>query len=85
MPSDEKVPIKRKIRCPKCGEAPDTLQEVWRGHVIDFSYDGESVDKEGYTGTGEPFKVVAVCGCGHIWALRGITQITDLYKHRLDK
>lgn len=72
-------PIKtRKIRCPRCSGVPSELIERWGGFTTTFDYDGERRSAEGYHSEGDPQAVHARCVCGHRWAIRGVTQITDL-------
>lgn len=68
----------RLRRCPRCGALPASYIEVWDGHGIHFdAEDGIPVDV-GYLFEGNPSHVIALCGCGHRWQLRGIRQITEL-------
>lgn len=68
-----------KRRCPKCGELPFYLNEVWNNNGLQFDVDKNgNISKEGILTTGDPVKVVAHCICGHHWRLRNILQITDL-------
>ena len=68
-------------KCPKCGHIPLFYIEVWENHTIKFEAFGDGTpEPEGYLEMGDPFKVVAHCGCGHSWTLRGVAQITELRK-----
>jgi hypothetical protein len=72
------VQIRRGIVCPKCRKEPIQLVEHWTGHIIEFSVKNGMVDQEGNKEMGDPDHVVAVCGCGHTWRVRGISQITEI-------
>lgn len=76
------VRMKRRVRCGKCGQPPYVLIETWNGHGLHFDYDGQQRSAEGICMTGDPAGVIARCECGHSWALRGITQITDLDRNK---
>lgn len=66
-------------KCPKCGLTPLFYTEVWKDFTIQFAAlkDG-TPEQEGWMEMGEPWKVLARCGCGHVWTLKGIGQITHL-------
>ncbi|MDR2782553.1 MAG: hypothetical protein LBB48_01690 [Treponema sp.] len=67
----------KKIKCSKCGGAPSFYKEIWSGAVMMF--DAETFESYGNEDYGDPYCVQAICGkCGHIWRIRGITQITDI-------
>lgn len=69
----------RKIRCPKCGEPPSCFDEMWVDHGIRFDVDGDMRCASGDMFEGSPVRVIAECsGCRNRWALRGVTQITEL-------
>ena len=69
----------RKIRCPKCGSRPDHYREFYSkmGTEFDARSDG-TPEPVGFHFEGLPRSVLAVCGQGHHWRLRGVSQITDL-------
>ena len=71
-------------KCPLCHSLIDQFQEMWRDADIFFE-----TDKDGYPneqkgileGRREPYAVYGICReCRYRWKLRGVTQITDLYK-----
>lgn len=66
-------------RCPRCRNLPSVYIEMWAGHTIEFDADENGrPEAEGYLREGEPHHVEARCRCGHMWRLRGVTQITEL-------
>ena len=72
-------PRKPGCRCPKCRSRPFQYIELWKDHSIEFQADENgNPEAEGNLRTGDPYKVVAECSCGHIWTLKNITQISDI-------
>lgn len=69
----------RKVKCPKCRSTrPESYTEMWTDHGISFDAMDGVPSEEGWMQEGNPSYVVAHCGCGHIWRLKGISQITEL-------
>lgn len=63
---------------PEVRRQPCNLMEYWTDHQICFELEGSRRGKEGILEPGRPVRVEAECGCGHIWRLRCVQQITDL-------
>ena len=61
------------------GSRPDHYREFYSktGTEFDARPDG-TPEPVGYHFEGLPCSVLAVCGQGHYWRLRGVSQITDL-------
>lgn len=71
-----------KLRnCPKCNKPVIRYIEIWIGHSVEFCLN-ESINGEfphGNLEPGDPDHVEGHCdNCGHIWRLRGVSQISDL-------
>lgn len=71
--------LEKPIKCPKCYQSPTGYDEIWAGHWIQFGADASGAPSaKGELMEGQPVGVKAVCGCGHVWRLRGVTCVTDL-------
>ena len=70
--------MKKLRKCPKCRRLPIIYLEMWAGHSIEFAAVDGVPEKEGNLEAGSPTHVIAECGCGHMWRLRGVLQITDV-------
>lgn len=70
------IPTK-KYKCPKCRkENVEYFRELWSGSTIEFAVSNGMRESDGeLSQTGDPYKVVAMCGCGHEWVLRKVIQI----------
>jgi hypothetical protein len=67
-------------QCPKCRSKKIEIREHWT-YFLTWTPDAEGkYEKEGWSESGEPFKVTAEClDCHHRWTLRGVTQIQDYF------
>lgn len=72
-------PAYTKTRCPRCDSQSLTLQEYWNTSiewtVTNGWLDRANGNMDSGGGGGEPFKVVAICTCGHQWTVRKAHQI----------
>lgn len=66
--------------CPKCGSTPKMYTEIWEGSCIEFPIKEGHIAEVGYLNvdSGQPYKVIAECQCGHIWTLRGVWTVSQL-------
>lgn len=70
------------IKCPKCRAKGSSvaLNELWNGGGLHFDQnDDGSISDKGIVSEGGPVGVEGIClSCGHIWKIRGVSQITEL-------
>lgn len=76
--------MRTQITCPKCKNTPTYLMEVWNNGTIIFDTDENGL-WDGNDGIIEPPSTIShvegFCSyCGHLWRLRGVTQIIDIKK-----
>ncbi len=75
--------VESKVKCPKCKSGNNiTLSEFWRESSITWQQvDGKFDRNDGNVNPdGDPYKVEALCRCGHHWRVKGAIQITDVIK-----
>ncbi len=73
--------VKSKIKCPKCKSDSLILIELWKGHSISWDQvGGWFIKPEGILEPGDPYSVEAKCICGHMWKIRGVSQIDQIIK-----
>jgi hypothetical protein len=73
--------VECKIKCPKCRSKDIYLEEIWKGHSIQWDVvDGKFDRDDGVLEPGDPWKVYGECKkCNHIWRIRNANQINDTY------
>lgn len=78
---DDAIPLRRRLRCSKCGKAPRSICEFTSvATEFDVLDDGRSRGAIGYHETGDITGAVAICACGHRWKPRGMLHAASLDK-----
>ncbi len=76
-----KKELNRELKCPKCSSKNIGVTEISEAERI-WQIEDNSIDEDdAMTDIGFVLRVDGRCwDCKHIWKLRNITQITDLFK-----